>query len=121
MSWKRKERFSMLTCNGKDCQPTVPEGFSHLKIMRYLGSLTISVDEIDGDVIHHDCSTVKPARKGREMYCLGKVQLCEFAQYDDLLLFRFTVLASLKTDLSIQVSMFCFEKQRRYLCWKMQL
>jgi len=45
-----------------------------------------------------DCGTEKPAKKGKIMYYSEKIQLCEFALENDLVLFRANMSASMSTS-----------------------
>jgi hypothetical protein len=54
--------------------------------------------EDDDDDEPIQSGTAKPVRKGRQMYKASKIQVCESGQHGDVVVFRCTMEASMKTN-----------------------
>ena len=77
--------------------PHIPPGFSNNKIESFLGSLSVVTSSSTGEQVVTDFNTVKPAKKGRQMYASSKIQLVETAEHEQKFLSRATVEASMRT------------------------
>ncbi len=69
----------------------IPSNFNLDAVSQYLTEIFL---EVEDDIV--SSGTSKPAVKGRQMYASGKVILCETAEFQNKLLFRAMVDASMK-------------------------
>ena len=70
----------------------IPKTFTSASINRYL-----TVTELDSEHESIDVGTAKPSVRGRKLYSAYKFQVCEVVNRGDLLLFRATTEASMKS------------------------
>jgi hypothetical protein len=92
------ENRTILWQNVLEVKPKVsPELFDLKTINSFLTSTTFHLGGEDDDEPIQS-GTEKPVRKGRQMYRGGKIQLCESGKVNDLVVFRCTMEASMKTN-----------------------
>lgn len=89
VTWQKLEKGQL---------PQVPRRYTIKKIYAFLGALSVITDVTSGEKVVTDCSTDKPAVKGRQMYRSRKIRLMKHAQFENKSLFRADIQASFKKE-----------------------
>jgi hypothetical protein len=93
------ENRTIIWQNVLEKKPEVPSLFDLMTINSFLTETTFHLGgEDDDDDEPIQSGTAKPVRKGRQMYKASKIQVCESGQHGDVVVFRCTMEASMKTN-----------------------